>query len=151
MPSRNPCSFTAQKMRISTLLLRDKPGHPAPLQNSVTIFFRPKWGIPQDKKYPKKYKNAHIWRKRKHSHTFVTVRQGHTKHVCQISGPISQTRRGQRTLDEFGPISLNQPVLLLLPVTSVPDPKALQHTHKKKYVPAVALCRRRRASSRRWS
>ena len=36
---------------------------------------------------------------------------GYIKHVCKISGSISQKRRGYWTLKEVRAISLNQPVV----------------------------------------
>ena len=60
-----------------------------------------------------KIQNPNIWRKKKenkNSHS-QKARQGHIKHVCKISGSISQKRRGHWTLKELGVLCLNQPVL----------------------------------------
>ena len=40
----------------------------------------------------------------------LKTRQGHTKHVCRISGSNSQKRRGNWYLNEFWVLCLNQPV-----------------------------------------
>ena len=50
--------------------------------------------------------------KRKEKPDSQKARQGHIKHVCKISGSISQIRRGHRTLKEIGVLCLNQPVSL---------------------------------------
>ena len=47
--------------------------------------------------------------KKKHS---LKPRQGHTKHMCKISGSTSQKRRGHWHLKEFWVLCLNQPVYM---------------------------------------
>ena len=44
--------------------------------------------------------------KKKHS---LKPRQGHTKHMCKISGSTSQKRRGHWHQNEFGVLGLNRP------------------------------------------
>ena len=63
------------------------------------------WNQISNKKQKPKYLTT---KKRKGKKSFVKARQGHIKHVCNISGSISQKRRGHWTLKEFGASYLNQ-------------------------------------------
>ena len=69
----------------------------------------------------------------------LTVRQGRTKHMCRISGSSSQKRRGHWTVNEFGAISLNQPVYNVVhqragPFVTISSPNGLLTLG---YLPAV--------------
>ena len=69
------------------------------------------WGLLR-LKYPKKSKTQmsdEKTRKAKKKHS-LKPRQGHTKHMCKISGSTSQKRRGHWHLKEFWVLCLNQPV-----------------------------------------
>ena len=67
------------------------------------FFFSLEMWDPLRHKYPKKYKNQNIWRKKK---GFVNDSAGH--YVCKTSGSMSRKRRGHWTLKGFGAISLEE-------------------------------------------
>ena len=78
----------------------------------VCCFFSPKmWGFLRPQ-YPPKIQTSQHLAKNKQAYS-SKARQGHIKHVCKISGAISQKRRGHWYLKEFGVLCLNQPLFKL--------------------------------------
>ena len=71
------------------------------------VFFPTEMWDPSRPKHPPKYHNTNIQRKKQTNP--LTVRQGHIKHVRKISGSLPKTAY-TLILNEFGVISLNQPL-----------------------------------------